>query len=91
MSYNKTYKMPQINAATRSSPDIILTAHHYSLLRGHVAKLRNAPSAVREKIFEEATNDIKRNWVQGVEFDRKVVETVSMPSVLYYRAVLTLS
>ena len=83
--------MPQIKASTCSSLEIMLTAHYYSLLRGHATKLRTATSADQSEIFKEATNDIKRNWVQGVEFDRKVVETVSMPSVLYNWAILTLS
>jgi hypothetical protein len=73
------------------SSEITLTAHHYSLLRGHAAKLRTATLADRSEIFEEAADDIERNWAQGMEFDRKVVESVSLPSVLYNRAILTLS
>jgi hypothetical protein len=61
------------------------------LLRGHAAKLRTATLADRSEIFEEAAEDIERNWAEGMEFDRKVVESVSVPSVLYNWAVLTLS
>jgi hypothetical protein len=63
----------------RFSPEITLTAQHYSLLRGYAARFQAANAADRSTIIQEATDEVDLNWFQDVEFDRNIVENVSMP------------
>jgi hypothetical protein len=59
-----------------SSQEFVLTSVHMSILRRYIPKFRTANPTSREKMVEEAADNIRSTWTEDAEFDRAAAISV---------------